>query len=366
MELLIGATVLALVTFLLYRRLVRATGLQGRSRTAAVTVLVALAVVAVVGSASGTLVSPDWAWPIAWLGWTWVAVVLYLVLGIAVLALLQAVRILPKRWLPAASAALVVVSVVAVAYGAVEATRVRVVEAEIVDPALPPEFDGIRVALVSDFHVGPSRGAAFTEKVVQLVNDQRPDVVVLPGDLIDGKVDLVGPALEPLRELDAPLGTYGVAGNHEAYRDDVGDWLDFWSTLGIRPLRNESVPLTRDGATIALAGVYDYSTDEPYAPNLDAALTGRTGYTVLLAHQPRQVADAAEHDVDLQLSGHTHGGQIWPVHYLVGWVNGTVSGPSERGGTQLYTTVGVGTWGPPVRIGARPEVVILTLRSGRG
>ena len=366
MQLIVAATIFGLVTYLLYRRLIRATGLQGTVRVAAIVVLVSLSATTIVGAGSGNIFATSWARPIAWIGWTWAAVVFYLLLGLAVLGVLRLTRLLRPQWLPAASAVLVVVAVGAVGFGAVEATNLRVVSAEIVDPDLPPEFDGLEIAVVSDLHVGPSRGVGLTQDVVEMVNEQEPDLVVLPGDLTDGTVERVGADLDPLAQLRAPLGIYGVAGNHESYQDDVGAWLDRWATLGVTPLRNGSVPISRGDATIDIAGVYDYSTDAPYAPDLDATLARRTGYTVLIAHQPRQVADAAERDVDLQLSGHTHGGQMWPFNYVVGWVNGTVSGPSERGGTALYTTVGVGTWGPPVRIGAPPEIVILTLRTGRG
>jgi predicted MPP superfamily phosphohydrolase len=181
--------------------------------------------------------------------------------------------------------------------------------------------------------------------------------------MVDGTVRLVGPDLAPFAQLNPPLGVFGAAGNHEAYADDVGDWLDFWAGLGIRPLRNELVSITRNGASIDIAGVYDYSTAAPYDPDLDKALEGRSGFVILVAHQPRQLAEAEDRDVDLQLSGHTHGGQLWPMRYFVKWVNGTVSGLDRRGDTQIYTTVGAGAWGPPVRVGARPEIVILTLRT---
>lgn len=363
MRLLVVGVVLALIHFFLYRRLVRATGLTGVAHKVATGTLVALFLITVVGFGAGVIFDTSWSRPMGWLGWTWMAVVFYLVLGLAVIGLLRLVRVLKKEWLPIASAILVAASVVTVAYGTVEASNVRVVEAEIAAPGLPPEFDGVRIAVVADLHVGPARGAEFTAEVVDLINAQRPDLVVLPGDLSDGTVELVGPDLAPLADLRAPLGVFGVAGNHEAYSDDVGDWLDHWASLGVRPLRNELAPVTRNGASISVAGVYDFSTPEPYGPDLQAALDGRSGYTILLAHQPRQLDDAAGENVDLMLAGHTHGGQMWPFMYAVKWVNGTVSGLARQGDTQLYTTVGAGAWGPPVRVGVPPEIVILTLTS---
>jgi predicted MPP superfamily phosphohydrolase len=248
-------------------------------------------------------------------------------------------------------------------YGVVEAARPRIVRVRVPLRRLPPEFVGLRVALVSDLHVGPTRGREFTARVVDLVNEQRPDLIVIAGDLIDGTVAKVAADLEPLAELVAPLGVFGVSGNHEFYADDGGRWLDVWDRLGVRTLRNERVSVNRDGASIDLVGIHDYSSPKPYEPDLDAALAGRdpSTFALLIAHEPRQALEASDLGVDLQLSGHTHGGQMWPIRYLVPVQQPSVQGLDRIGNTTLYTTRGAGAWGPPVRVGAPPEVTILTL-----
>jgi hypothetical protein len=283
-RLLIAALVLGLIHFWLYRRIVRAPRLTGWAARLATAALVVLWALAVIGIGTGGVLPTSWARPLAFVGLTWLAAVLYLVLGLGAIAVVLLLARLarvraaapadPRRRvvLRGATAAVALAAVGAAGYGVFEAARPRVVRARVPLARLPEQFSGLRVALVSDLHVGPARGAAFSARVADLVNGERPDLIVLAGDLVDGTVAHVGPDLAPLARLSAPLGVFGVAGNHEAYADDVGAWLRFWETLGIRPLRNERVELTRGGAAIDLAGVYDYSTAAPYDPDLGKAL----------------------------------------------------------------------------------------------
>ena len=380
-RLLVAGTFLALVTFWLHRRLVRAPGLRGRAAIAANTALGVLLVVALIGAQSGTSLDPRWARPFGFLGWTWLAVVLYLVLGTLLIGIVslaaRAVRRFRRdaahppdssrrRALQVATGALTVAAVAAVGYGTVEAARPQLVHTRIPLRRLPAGFDGLRVALVTDLHVGPSRGREFTRRAVDLVNAQRPDLIVLGGDLTDGTIALVGPDLAPLADLRAPLGVYGVSGNHEYYADDAMSWLDFWETLGVRTLRNERVTLERGGDAIDLAGIHDYSAPAPNDADLTAALQDRDPerFVLLAAHQPRHVFEAREHGIDLQLSGHTHGGQMWPLGYVVPLQQPTVTGLDRFGDTLVYTSRGTGAWGPPVRIATPPEVAILELTVG--
>lgn len=370
---------LALITYWLHRRLVRAPGLTGRAAAAADIALVVLFALALIASLSGTTLDPAWARPFGFVGWTWLAAVLYLVLGTLLIGLVvlgaRLVRRVRRstadeprdpsrrrvlRW---TTGALVVMAVAAVGYGTVEASRPRIVPTRIPLRRLPPGFDGLRVALVTDLHVGPARGAAFVRHVVDLVNAQNPDLVVLGGDLTDGTIAFVGSDLEPLRDLQAPLGVFGISGNHEYYADDAQSWLDHWETLGVRTLRNEHVILARGGDEIVLAGVHDYTAPAPHEADLGAALEGREPdqFVLLAAHQPRHVFEARDRDVDLQLSGHTHGGQMWPIRYLVPLANPVLTGLDRFGDTLLYTSQGTGAWGPPVRIATPPEVSILEL-----
>ncbi|MDV8023141.1 metallophosphoesterase [Rhodococcus sp. IEGM 1330] len=369
---------LLLVTLFLHWRFLSVTRMPTRPKRAVDAVLALLWLCAVIGFGSGVVFDPSWARGPAFVGLTWLAVVLYLFLGTVLVGLVcTVVRVafavmrrdsagVRLRMSRVGSAMVAVVSVVAVGYGLVEAATPRVTNTDVALERLPAEFDGVRVALVSDIHAGPSRGADFVRKVVDSVNAQKPDLVLLDGDLIDGTVELVGPDLEPLRDLDAPLGVFAVSGNHEFYAGDGGEWLDFWSTLGIDVLRNERTTLTRGDAAIDLAGINDATAPAPYEPDLGAALEGidPDRFVFLMAHQPLQAVEASDFGVDMQVSGHTHGGQIWPIRYLVPLQQPSVEGLDTIDNTTLYTTRGAGAWGPPVRVAAPPEIAMLELTRG--
>lgn len=381
---------MALVSFWLHRRLVRAPRLPRPWSFIVDGVLAVFWVLIIIGVGSGEVFDPDWARIPAFAGMVSLAVVFYLILGLMIVALgsllYRLIRRVRRRSSPRsdelndpehsvdlsrrkvlriATGVVAAGAIATVGYGVVEAARPKVVRVRVPLSRLPREFDGLRVALISDLHVGPARGRAFTQRVVDLVNEQNADLIVIAGDLVDGTVALVAPDLEPLSELSAPMGVFGVSGNHEFYADDGGRWLDVWDRLGIRTLRNERQSLKHGGAGIDIVGIHDYSSPKPYEPDLTAALAGRDAATfaLLLAHEPRQAFEASDLGVDLQLSGHTHGGQMWPIRYLVPLQQPSVTGLDRIGNTVLYTTRGAGAWGPPVRVGAPPEVTVLTLVS---
>ncbi|MQA97766.1 MAG: metallophosphoesterase [Streptosporangiales bacterium] len=232
-------------------------------------------------------------------------------------------------------------------------------------PRLDGAFHGFRVAVVSDIHLGSLRGRAHTERIVRTINGLRPDMIAVVGDLVDGSVPELGAAAAPLRDLEAEHGAYFVTGNHEYY-SGVGAWVEEIRELGLRPLLNERAEITRGNAAFDLAGVDDLTAEaEGGGPDYTRALAGRdTGRAVvLLAHQPVLATESARHGVDLQLSGHTHGGQLWPFHYVVRAAQGTVAGRARIGDTELYVTRGAGFWGPPVRVGAPPEVSLIQLHA---
>ncbi len=368
---------LSLVGLLVHLRYVRATRMPRAGALAADVVIVVLSALAVIGFGSGEAFDPAWARLPAFVGLSWLAVVLYLVLGTLIVGLITlciriamalrqqksaAIRLRVTR---IGSALVASVSVIAVGYGLVEAANPRVTNTTVVLDGLPSEFDGTRVALVSDLHVGPTRGEDFVREVVDRINAQSPDLIVLAGDLIDGTVDLVGSDLSPLQDLSAPLGVFAVSGNHEFYAGDGGEWLDLWDSLGVTVLRNDSEVVTRSGASIDVVGINDATAPQPYEPDLTAALTDSSpdGFVFLLAHQPLQAFEASEMGVDFQVSGHTHAGQIWPLRYLVPLQQPTVEGLDTVGETTVYTTRGVGAWGPPVRVAAPPEIAMLQLAS---
>ncbi|MFD4922895.1 metallophosphoesterase [Streptomyces goshikiensis] len=244
-------------------------------------------------------------------------------------------------------------------YGVLRGPRVKRVTVPLAK--LPRAAHGFRIAVVSDVHLGPILGRAHTARIVDTVNRTQPDLIAVVGDLVDGNVHDLGPAAEPLRGLRARHGSYFVTGNHE-YFSGAQQWIDHVRELGLTPLENARRPLP----LFDLAGVNDVQGEsEGHGPDFEAALgdRDRSRAAVLLAHQPIVIHDAVRHGVDLQLSGHTHGGQLWPGNYLAELANPTVAGLERYGDTQLYVSRGAGAWGPPVRVGAPSDITVVELAS---
>lgn len=371
---------LSLLHLYVYKRLVRDTLPRGRWRRA-------LFVVFIVGDACmvgalllSTQIDPAISQWFAWPGYLWFGIFFYLVLTTLVLelprlALIPWVRRDPaveggisrRQFLARGSAAVVgVTATVAIGVGVPtalslpEIKRVRIGLAR-----LDPRAAGCRIALVSDIHLGALQGRGFTEDLVRMINAERPDLVAIAGDLVDGEVEHLAEAAEPLRNLRSTHGTYFVTGNHEYYYR-YAEWIDFVRTLDIRVLLNERTTITHNDGDFELAGLIDpNSTVEgaPDGPDVAKTLSGWDGERalVMLAHQPASMEEVAARGVDLQLSGHTHGGQIAPFNLLVKALEGTVAGLSRIEDTQLYVTRGAGYWGPPLRVGAPPDISIIEL-----
>ncbi|HEU0036113.1 MAG TPA: metallophosphoesterase [Kofleriaceae bacterium] len=254
------------------------------------------------------------------------------------------------------------------ARGMIEARGTHeVVDVEVRLAKLPAALDGFTIVQLTDLHVGMTIDRAFVQKVVDHANSLAPDLIALTGDFVDGKVDDLRHEIAPLRELRAKHGVFAVTGNHEYY-SGADPWIAAISELGPRYLRNERVTIGEGEHRFVLAGVDDYGAHgyAGHGEDLDRALSGRDPdhAVVLLAHQPRQVHNAKRHGVDLQLSGHTHGGQIWPWHYIVKLQQGgLLAGRYEIDGTTLYVSRGCGYWGPPVRVLAPLEITRIILRS---
>ncbi|MFC8043992.1 metallophosphoesterase [Nocardia sp. NPDC057353] len=237
----------------------------------------------------------------------------------------------------------------------------RVLEVEVPLAKLPPDASGFRLAVVSDTHIGPALAAGFARTVVDTVNATNPDAIVVVGDLVDGDVADLRPDIAPFADLRAPHGVFFVTGNHE-YISGAQQWVEYLPEVGMRVLFNERVALPG----FDLAGVNDLAgEDEGNGPDLDKALAGRdeTRPVVLLAHQPAFIEEARARGVDLQISGHTHGGQVFPGNLLARLANPTLAGLERYDDTQLYVTRGAGAWGPPVRTAAPSDVTVLTLTS---
>lgn len=256
-----------------------------------------------------------------------------------------------------------------VAWGLAEALRVpRVRQVTVRIPRLGAGLDGARVVLLTDTHYGPINRARWSARVVAAVNALDADVVCHTGDIADGTVARRRAQAAPLADVRARLARTYVTGNHE-YFGQAQSWLDHMQQLGWEPLHNRHVVVARDGARLVVAGVDDAtaasSGDPGHHADHAAALAGADPElpVLLLAHQPKQVAAAVAQGVDLQLSGHTHGGQIWPFHLLVRLDQPVLQGLSRHGErTQLYTSRGTGFWGPPLRVFAPSEITLLTLR----
>lgn len=402
----VAVAVAASIQVYLWWRLVRSTTGPGRWRRVGTAAFV-VGFLSLLGSmVFGTQVGPEWGWLTA-PGYLWLAVTFYLLLVLLALEvpLLVGPRLVararararapepakvpvavggppaaggdpepdpdhdPDRRLLLRRGAAITAGLVAVGVTGFGVSRAysppRIKRLEVPLARLHPRADGLRVAVLGDIHVGPLFGTGQVERMVERVNDLGADIVTVVGDVVTSEPERVRESLLPLTGMRARYGTYYVTGNHEYY---VGheDWAEVADELGLRVLRNERIEIAHGGGAVDLAGVNDVVGGE-YGdpPDYAAALGDRdpSRPVVLMAHQPVAVRDAARYGVDLQVSGHTHGGQLYPFDFLVQLQQPVVSGLAEVDGTQVYVTNGVGFWGPPVRVGADPEITLLTLRA---
>ncbi|MFF1745814.1 metallophosphoesterase [Streptomyces mirabilis] len=268
-------------------------------------------------------------------------------------------RLFVSRAVGGAAAAVALGTVGYGTYGVLRGPRVKRVTVPLAK--LPRSAHGYRIAVVSDIHLGPTLGRDFCRRVVDTINATQPDLIAVVGDLVDGSVKDLGPAAAPLARLRARHGSYFVTGNHEYY-SGAAQWVREVRELGLHPLENARTEM----AGFDLAGVNDVAGEsEGHGPDFGRALGDRdtARAVVLLAHQPVQIHDAVKHGVDLQLSGHTHGGQLWPGNYIAELANPTVAGLERYGDTQLYVSRGAGAWGPPTRVGAPSDITVVELAS---
>lgn len=268
-------------------------------------------------------------------------------------------RLFVSRAVGGAAAAVALGTVGYGTYGVLRGPRVKRVTVPLAK--LPRSAHGYRIAVVSDIHLGPTLGRDFCRRVVDTINATQPDLIAVVGDLVDGSVKDLGPAAAPLARLRARHGSYFVTGNHEYY-SGAAQWVREVRELGLHPLENARTEM----AGFDLAGVNDVAGEsEGHGPDFGRALGDRdtARAVVLLAHQPVQIHDAVKHGVDLQLSGHTHGGQLWPGNYIAELANPTVAGLERYGDTQLYVSRGAGAWGPPTRVDAPSDITVVELAS---
>jgi predicted MPP superfamily phosphohydrolase len=259
------------------------------------------------------------------------------------------------------------IAVLATLIGLFNARRLAaVVDVEVPVANLPPELHGFSIAQISDVHVGPTIKHKYVDAIVEAVNGLDADVIAVTGDLVDGSVRQLAAHVAPLSRLRSRHGTYFVTGNHEYY-SGAQAWTDELQRLGMRVLMNEHVVLNCRDQQIVVAGVTDYSAhhfDPRQRSDPSVALQGApasAAVKILLAHQPRSAAAAAAAGFDLQLSGHTHGGQFWPWNHFVRFQQPFTAGLNRLQDLWVYTSRGTGYWGPPKRFGAPSEITRIRL-----
>lgn len=242
-------------------------------------------------------------------------------------------------------------------------------------PNLDPALEGLRIAQISDLHVGPTVRRYYVERLVEQTNALSADLIVLTGDLVDGTVHDLAPHVAPLGKLKAQFPPLLCLGNHDYY-SGADAWTRHFTSLGICVLRNEYRLIDKDGIRFMVAGVTDPAAkmfDQSQMPDPEGALTrsydqkmhdiSNAKYRILLAHNPKLAVSGARAGYNLQLSGHTHGGQFVPWTLVTKLVHAPhFSGLSREKDMQVYVNSGTGTWGPPIRMGTTPELTLLTLK----
>ncbi len=239
----------------------------------------------------------------------------------------------------------------------VNAAWTRVVRVTVKLPNLPATWRGRTAAVVSDLHLGHVRNAGFLRRIVRKLSELRPDVLFIPGDMYDGTAVDVAPLVKPWAEFSAPLGAYFITGNHEQFFNP-SRYLEAVRLSGIRVLENEKIVL--DG--LQIVGVHDRDSVnvEKFRSILRQADLDRDVASILLVHNPHRLPAAAEAGISLQLSGHTHRGQFFPFTAIVSRMYGKFAyGLNRFGDLLVYTSCGAGTWGPPMRLGSNPEIVLI-------
>jgi uncharacterized protein len=258
---------------------------------------------------------------------------------------------------PTVAAVVFGVAILAGVYALINAHWVRVKRITVKLPSLPPNWRGRVAALVSDVHLGHVNGLAFMRRIIARLAHLKPDVVFLTGDLYDGtKVDAAVLAA-PWKDLSPPLGAYFVTGNHEEF-SDPSKYLEAVSGTGVRVLNSEKVII--DGLQVVGADYRDSTDADRFRSILDSAALRREQASILLSHVPHALPIAEQAGISLQLSGHTHGGQFFPFTWFTRRIFGKYTyGLKRFGNMMVYTTTGAGTWGPPMRLGTQPEIVLI-------
>ncbi len=370
--------------YYLVRRLVVDASLSPGLHTALVWGIALCATTLILQPIGERLIKPPWSRIIAWPASIWMGLFFYLFLLVSFTDLLMFLGGLsgPKALhaadgsstaatfdadrFRAAAVFLVALAFVAVGLrGGLARPQLKRVDLELA--RWPAALDGFRIVQISDIHIGPILDRRFSRELTDRVNALEPDLIAITGDLVDGSVKKLRDEVTPFGDLRARHGVFFVTGNHDHYSGAEG-WIERMRELGFRILRNERLTIGQSGAAFELAGVDDHRSgleSRTGGEDLDAALADLSPdlAVVLLAHDPTTFKTAYAMGIDLQLSGHTHGGQIWPFRWLVRLVIPYVEGRHSVGEAELYVSRGTGFWGPPMRLFAPAEITEITLRS---
>jgi len=263
-------------------------------------------------------------------------------------------------WVPLGALAAVGVGALAALWG----PYVRRVDIPV--EGLAPDLDGFRIVQISDLHAGPTMRLAYIQRVVDMTRKLAPDVIALTGDIVDGSVSRLASRVAPLQALASGGRAFFVLGNHDYY-SGAKPWAAHFEAMGFRVLENAHVTIAHGSARLLIGGVIDFAarmSDPDARPRPDLATDGdaRPAFRLLLAHNPKIAPATEQAGFDLQLSGHTHAGQFFPWTFVIHWVHGPhAAGLSRRGRLWVYVSAGTGTWGPPVRLGTRPELTLVRL-----
>jgi predicted MPP superfamily phosphohydrolase len=363
--------ILALLHAYIAWRLLPAMGIGAPGMALGAVLLGVSAVLVRIGLVAPTLRRMRWSEQLAWAG----LLAMGLFSSLFVLTLLRDVLLLVLHLAGAGGPVLTRDSAIGVpllalavtVIGFVNARRVaRVVKVEVPIAGLPAALHGYSIVQISDIHVGPTIRRPYLNAIVTRVNALKPDAIAVTGDLVDGSVQRLALHVEPLSRLAAPDGSFFVTGNHEYY-SGAEQWIAEVRRLGLNVLMNEHVIRRRGDAALMIAGITDYSAHlfhpEHKSDPQRAASGAPDGVAVriLLAHQPRSAPAAADAGFDLQLSGHTHGGQFFPWNLFVPLQQPFVAGLNRVRSLWVYTSRGTGYWGPPKRFGAPSEITLVKL-----
>jgi uncharacterized protein len=254
---------------------------------------------------------------------------------------------------------LLVIALVASIYGVFHAKDIHVKEIKVSLPDLPAAWIGRKAVWVSDLHLGQLHGPSFARKIVKKVNDLPHDIVFIGGDLFDGTSapDLDG-LIAPFKDLSAPLGVYFITGNHEEFGDS-NRFVQAIKSIGMHVLQDKMTEI--EGVQLVGVDYHNASDSRRFEKTLSELAIDQNKLSILLKHEPKDLYIAHEAGISLQISGHTHQAQMWPLGYLASLVyKGYAYGLKDFKDMQVYTSSGVGTWGPPMRVGTDAEVVVFT------